>query len=94
MNAKKYHGSSFDNFLQEEGILEEIEAKAIKQVLAMLLEKELDDCEITRTKLAKKMKTSRSAVNRLLDPENTAVTLATIVRAGVALGRKVELSFR
>ena len=70
-----------------------IEAKAIKEVLTMLMEQELDKKDITRSNLAKKMKTSRSAVNRLLDPENTVVTLGTIVKAGIALGRKVRVSF-
>lgn len=85
-------GSTFDSFLEEEGILEEVEAKAIKKVLSMLIERELEHNEITRSALAKKMKTSRTAVNRLLDPENTSVTLATMVKASIALGRKIEFS--
>jgi len=89
---KNHHiGSTFDSFLKEESILEEIEAKALKQVIALLLEQTLEKKQMTRTEFAKKMHTSRAAVNRLLDPENTAVTLHSIVKATTALGKKLQL---
>jgi len=86
-------GSNFDSFLKEEHIFDEAEAVAIKRVLAYQLQKELQKRNISKMELAKKMKTSRSALDRLLDPTNTSVTLKTLVKIAHILGRKVSFSF-
>ena len=85
-------GSSFDDFLQEEGILEEVEVIAVKRVLAYQLEQLMVDQNITKTFMAKKMETSRASLDRLLDPENVSVTLQTLGKAAKVLGRKLNIS--
>ena len=86
-------GSTFDSFLKEERLFDESEAIAIKRVLAYQLQKELQKRNISKMELAKKMKTSRSALDRLLDPTNTSVTLKTLVKIAHILGKKVSFSF-
>jgi len=86
-----HRGSDFDDFLREEGILEECEAVAIKRLVARELEKEMEKKNITQTEMAKKLKTSRTAVRRLLDPNNHSVTLITLNRLAHALGRNLEV---
>jgi antitoxin HicB len=85
--------SLYDNFLKQEGIYEEVTARAIKRVIAHQLEILMADEGITKSELAKRMKTSRAQLDRLLDPENESVTLGTLTRAAHAVGRqlKVEL---
>ena len=68
MKKNKHRGSSFDDFLKEEGLFEECNAEAVKRVIAFQLEKELKKQKLTKTQLAKRMHTSRAAVNRILDP--------------------------
>ena len=87
-------GSPFDDFLQEEGIYEEVSARAIKRVLARQLDALMVDQKITKAELARRMKTSRAQLDRLLDPQNESVTLATLTRAAHAVGRnlRVELA--
>jgi len=84
-------GESFDSFLDEEGILEPVEEVAIKRVIALQIEQEIDKRKLTKTRLAKEMKTSRSSLNRLLDPQNDSVTLETIKKAANFLGKRVTL---
>ena len=84
-------GSSFDSFLEEEGIIEQVEEVAIKRVIALQIEQERKKRKLTKTKLAEEMNTSRSSLNRLLDPENDNVTLVTIKKAANFLGKKVQL---
>ena len=74
----KHIGSSFDDFMAEDDLLTEVEAVALKRVLAFQLEQEMKRSGLTKSQLANKMETSRSAVDRLLDPENQAVTLRTL----------------
>lgn len=88
---KKNIGSSFDEFLRQEGTYEEVTAAAVKRVLARQLEEAMAEMELTKTEMARRMKTSRAALNRLLDPENDAVTLETLQRAAEAVGREVRL---
>ena len=88
---KKNIGSSFDDFLRKEGTYEEVTAAAVKRVLARQLEEAMAELELTKTEMARRMKTSRAALNRLLDPENEAVTLETLQRAAEAVGREVRL---
>jgi len=85
-------GSTFEDFLDQEGILEDVQAAAIKRVLAAQLEEQRKARRITKTALAKRMKTSRGALDRLFDPDNTSVTLTTLSRAATALGAQIELT--
>ena len=78
---KERIGSSFDDFLKEEGIYEGVTARAIKRVIARQLDALMDDQKLTKSALAKRMKTSRTQLDRLLDPENESVTLGTLTRA-------------
>jgi antitoxin HicB len=90
-NRKKtdHSGSTFDSFLDEVGIRQEVEAVAIKRVLAWQLEQAMQKQQKTKKSLAKQLRTSRSQLDRLLDPRNVSVTLATITRAAQALGKRV-----
>lgn len=89
MRVKRNIGSDFDDFLTEEGILAEVEAVATKRILAFQLEQAMQRCHITKKAMATKMHTSRAAVNRLLDPLNTAVTLKTMEQAAAAVGKRL-----
>jgi antitoxin HicB len=84
-----HSGSSFDSFLEGEGIREEVEAVAIKRVLAWQLEQAMREQRKTKQAMAKQLHTSRSQLDRLLDPQNASVTLDTITRAARALGKRV-----
>ena len=84
-----YTGSTFDSFLEDEGIREDVEAVAIKRVLAWQLEKAMKEQRKTKQGMAKQLRTSRSQLDRLLDPQNISVTIATITRAARALGKRV-----
>ncbi|HEX5330046.1 Fis family transcriptional regulator [Sulfuricurvum sp.] len=84
-------GTSFDDFLEAEGMLAEAEAVAIKRVIAYQLEETMKKEHITKTEMAKRMKTSRSAIDRLLDPLNTSITLATIESAVSAMGKRLQI---
>lgn len=84
-------GSDFEDFLREEGRLEQATALAVKRVLAWELEQAMKKSRVTRAELARRMKTSRAVVHRLLDETDPSVTLATISRAATALGRTVQL---
>ncbi|MFZ4596631.1 MAG: helix-turn-helix domain-containing protein [Verrucomicrobiaceae bacterium] len=86
-----HDGSSLDDFLREEGIHEEVEAAALKRALALKLADLMEKKSVKKTAMAKDMRTSRAALDRLLDPANTSVTLATLNRAAKALGRKVKI---
>src|SRR3990172_1346327 len=77
---KKYTGSSFDDFLAEEGILEEVSAKAHKRLLVLQLADIMEEAKISKTRLAERLQTSRSQVDRLLDPNNTSITLELLDR--------------
>ncbi|HVN18147.1 MAG TPA: helix-turn-helix domain-containing protein [Dongiaceae bacterium] len=84
-----YSGSSFDNYLEEEGILDEVEAVAIKRVLAWQLTQAMREQQKTKQEMAKLLRTSRSQLDRLLDPKNAGVTLDTMNRAAKALGKRL-----
>src|ERR1700737_2474190 len=95
MNVKKsrkkmnHSGSTFDSFLEQEGIREEVEAVAIKRVLAWQLEQAMQEQQKSKQAMAKQLHTSRSQLDRLLDPQNVSVTLDTITRAARVLGKRV-----
>ncbi len=84
-------GSRFDDFLREEGIYAEVEAAAIKKVIASALARQMKRRRISVSRLATVLGTSRAAVNRVLDGRNTSITLATISRTAAALGCRVSL---
>ena len=87
----KHIGSNFDDFLEEEGVLTEAEAIAVKRVLAYQLKELMKVQKLNKAQLAKRMKTSRSALERLLDPDNPSVTLLTLERAARALGKNIRI---
>ena len=89
---KKHIGSSFDDFLAEEGLLEEAETMAIKRVIAYQVKQLMKERKITKTEMSRRMKTSRAALERLLDPENESVTLQTLDRAARALGKRLQIT--
>ncbi len=87
-------GSNFDEFLAEDGTLEEAIAVAVKRVIAWQIEREMATQKLTKIIMAKKMQTSRAALNRLLDENDTSLTLSTLARAASVLGKtlKIELT--
>ena len=87
----KHVASDFEDFLKEEGILAEVDAVAIKRVIAMQIAKQMKKKSLTKTGLARRMRTSRAALDRLLDPASGAVTLETLSRVATALGRKLKV---
>jgi antitoxin HicB len=88
----KYIGSDFDEFLVEEGLLEQAEAVAIKRMLAYQVEQLMQEQNLSKTEMSRRMKTSRAALDRLLDPANQSVTLQTLDRAARALGKRLQIS--
>lgn len=93
MANKKHIGSNFDDFLEEEGILQESETVAIKRVIAYALEQKMTEDKMSVSRLAKELETSRSAISRILDPQNTSITLNTIEKIAKYLGKRIILSF-
>ena len=91
MSKRTHRGSDFRDFLNEQGILGEVEARALKQTLSLQLDHLLKEKELRKTQMAARMKTSRAAVDRLLDATNSSVTLNTLGKAARALGRKVKI---
>lgn len=89
--SKKHIGSNFDDFLADEALLEEATATAVKRVIAWQIEQEMKTQKLTKTALASKMKTSRAALNRLLDASDTSLTLTTLASAAAALGKHVRI---
>lgn len=88
---KKHIGSNFDNFLKEEKIYEQAQAAAIKRVVAYQIVEEMKKKKLTKTEMASRMKTSRAALERLLDPDNASITLMTLERAASVLGKKLSV---
>lgn len=92
MKHNKHRGPSFDEFLEEEGILEEVNASALKTIIAYHLKLHMEKNKITQDQMAKLLKTSRPGLKRLLDPKNYSVTLLTFNRAASVLGKKINIS--
>lgn len=90
----KYVGSKFEDFLAEDGILEECRASAIKFKIAHELQKAMEQREMTKADLARKLQTSRTGVDRLLDPRNTSITLNTMAKVAQLLGKRIEFALR
>jgi antitoxin HicB len=89
---QEHIGSSFDDFLNEEGIFSEVEEIAIKKVFALKVKAEMRKNKITQEEMAKRMNTKRPTVVRALNPENTSITLKTMEKIARALGKKLEIS--
>jgi predicted DNA-binding protein (UPF0251 family) len=93
MRKNPHRGSDFRDFLEEQGIRSEVEARALKQAMSLQILRLLAEKSLTKSEMAARMKTSRAAVDRLLDPSNSSVTLNTLGKAARALGRKVKIEF-
>jgi antitoxin HicB len=91
MKKRIHRGSDFRDFLKEEGILEEVEDRAMKEAVALQFAELLKKKKFTKTEMAARMKTSRAAVDRLLDASNPSVTLATLSKAAHALGHSIRI---
>jgi len=89
--VKNNIGSSFDNFLKEEAMLEEVTTVAMKRVIAWQITQEMKAQQLTKTALAKRMHISRAALKRLLDENDSSLTITTLLSAAAALGKKVDL---
>jgi len=92
VNTGKNIGTDFEEFLAEDGLLEDARAVAVKRVLAWQLRQLMERQALTKVELARRMHTSRAALDRLLDPENPAVTLHTLHSAAQALGCNLKIS--
>ena len=88
--SKKHMGSSIDDFLKEEGIFEEAQAQAVKEVVAWQLAEAMKEQKISKNKMAAMLKTSRTQVDRLLDAKND-ITLSSLQRAAAIVGRRVTI---
>ncbi|MFP4432437.1 MAG: helix-turn-helix domain-containing protein [Spirochaetaceae bacterium] len=91
MTTNKHTGSDFDEFLHDEGLLAEAEATAVKRIISYQIRQEMEARNISKSELAEMMKTSRSSLDRLLDPDNPSVTLLTLETVAHALGKKLKV---
>jgi DNA-binding Xre family transcriptional regulator len=91
MSNNCYLGSSFDDLLEEDGILNEVTEVALKRVLAWQVEQAMKERGLTKSKMARSMQTSRAALDRLLDPEYESVTLRTLDKAARAVGKRIKI---
>jgi hypothetical protein len=94
MTKNKHKGSTFESFLEDEDLLDSSDAVAIKRVIAFELIKNMKKHHCSKIEMANKMHTSRSALDRLLDPDNTSVTLNTLVKAAHFLGKKLCITLQ
>jgi antitoxin HicB len=90
-NSNPHLGSSFESWLDEQGLREEVTAAAIKAVIAEQLTTEMKNKGLTKTRMAALMQTSRAQLDRLLDPDNNGATLETLMRAAKVVGRRLRL---
>ncbi len=92
MVKRKHIGQGFEDFLQEQGIYEEVQLNALKKTLAHQIKTMMNEQGIRKTEMATRMKTSRSSLERLLNEESYNVTIATISKAASVLGKRIEMS--
>ncbi len=92
MLNEQHLGSSLDDFLAEEGMLAEAEAVAWKRVIAFQIAQLMQEQNVSKTEIARRMQTSRASVDRLLDPENESATLITLEKAALALGKRLQIA--
>ena len=86
-------GSDFDDFLEEEGLLAEAEAVAVKRMVAYQIAQLMREMNLIKTAMARRMETSRASLDRLLDPTNESITLYTLERAALVLGKRLRIEF-
>ena len=89
-----HSGSSFDDFLKEDGIFEEVQARALKRALAEQLDEAMQSGKLSKVLMAQRMSTSRSQLDRVLDPGNLSIQLDTLIKAASAVGRTVEIRLK
>ncbi len=90
-DKNKHRGSDFRDYLEEDGIREEVEARALKRAVAMQLARIIEQQSLSKSDMALRMKTSRAAVDRMLDGSNPSMTLTTLEKAARAVGRRIKL---
>ena len=93
MKRNPHIGSTLDDFLQEDGTCDEVQAIAVKRVLAFQVEESMKKAGLTKTGMARRMRTTRAQLDRLLDPDNPSTTLQTLVRAAGAVGKRLRISW-
>jgi len=91
MKKNRHIGSSLDEFLEDEGLRTQVEEATFKRVLAWQIQQSMKQKRLSKTEMAKAMKTSRAALDRLLDPQNGSVTLRTIERAAAVVGKRLHI---
>jgi predicted XRE-type DNA-binding protein len=91
---REHLGSKFEDFLAEDGILEECRASAIKFKIAREIERAMKERDLSKAEIARRLKTSRTGVDRLLDPDNTSITLNTMAKVANLLGKRIVFSLR
>lgn len=91
MGKNNHRGSTLDSFLADEGVLEEFQARAIKEVVAWQLAEAMKERKLSKSRLAREMHTSRTQVDRVLDPDAGNVTIETLQRAAAIVGRRLHL---
>jgi len=89
---EQHLGDTLDDFLEEEGLLAEAEAIAIKRVIAFQISQLMSEQSLSKAEMARRMKTSRASVDRLLDPSNGSATLSTLEKAALALGKRLQVA--
>lgn len=92
--ANPHTGSNFDDFLKEDGIFEEVQARALKRALAEQLDDAMQSGKLNKVTMAQRMATSRSQLDRVLDPSNLSIQLDTLIKAASAVGRVVEIRLK
>ena len=90
----KHRGSNFDDFLREQAIFDDVQASAIKRALAEAVEEAMKEGKLSKAETARRMGTSRSQLDRVLDPAYTAVQLDTLIKAASAVGRDLRISLK
>lgn len=92
MKRNPHIGSDFDDFLRDEGFLDEVQTVAVKRVVAFQLERAMKAERLTKTEMARRMGTTRAQLDRLLAPDNPSATLASLVKAANAVGKRLKIS--
>jgi predicted XRE-type DNA-binding protein len=92
--GNKHRGSSFDDFLREQALFDAVQAAAVKRALAEAVAEAMEEAKISKVEMARRMGTSRSQLDRVLDPAYTAVQLDTLIKAASAVGRDLRISLK
>ena len=92
--TNRHRGSSFDDFLRQQAIFDDVQAFAVKRALAEAVAEAMEDAKLTKVEVARRMGTSRAQLDRVLDPAYTAVQLDTLIKAASAVGRDLRISLK